>query len=65
MITKVIRKKASIDTNSCVACSCCVKICPFNAIEIYKGIYAQVNLDKCVGCGKCSKECPASIIGLM
>ncbi|MGN2336535.1 hypothetical protein ACTFIN_00205 [Clostridium cagae] len=26
------------------------KTCPFGAISIYKGIYAQVNLDKCVGC---------------
>ena len=32
------------------------------AIEIVRGIMAQVTEDKCVGCGKCAKECPASVI---
>ncbi len=56
------RKKACVDQNSCVACGCCVKVCPMQAIQIYKGIAAQVNPTKCVGCGKCTKECPASVI---
>ena len=46
----------------CVACGCCVKVCPKQAIEIWKGISAKINLDVCVGCGKCAKECPASVI---
>jgi ferredoxin len=32
------------------------------AIEIYKGIRAEINAQKCVGCGRCAKECPASVI---
>lgn len=60
--TKKIRKKASVLQKECVACGCCVKVCPLGAISIHKGIYAQVDTDKCVGCGKCAKECPASII---
>ncbi|MBR5566260.1 MAG: 4Fe-4S binding protein [Roseburia sp.] len=63
--TKKIRKKASILQNECVACGCCVKVCPLGAISIYKGVYAQVDEDKCVGCGKCAVECPASIINLI
>ena len=55
------RRKAFID-KTCVACGCCVKVCPMQAIEIVRGIMAQVTLDRCVGCGKCAKECPASII---
>ena len=55
-------RKAIVNQNMCVACGCCVKVCPVGAIEIWKGIAAQVNQDKCVGCGKCSKECPASVI---
>ena len=62
---KKIRKKASILQNECVACGCCVKVCPLGAISIYKGVYAQVDEDKCVGCGKCAVECPASIINLI
>lgn len=56
------RKKARVDQTSCVACGCCVKICPMQAIQVYKGIAAQVDPAKCVGCGKCAKECPASVI---
>ncbi len=58
------RKKrfASVLDRECVACGSCVKVCPINAISVYKGLFAVVNTEKCVGCGKCSKTCPASII---
>ena len=63
METKVKRKrKAFVDGNSCVACGCCVKVCPLNAIAVFKGIAAKVELERCVGCGKCAGECPASVI---
>lgn len=58
------RRKAVVDQKTCVACGCCVKVCPLQAIEIVKGIMAQVNQEKCVGCGKCAKECPASVISI-
>ena len=56
------RRKAFVEQKDCVACGCCVKVCPMGAIQIMKGIMAQVNIEKCVGCGKCAKECPASVI---
>lgn len=56
------RRKAFVDQGSCVACGCCIKVCPMGAIAIPKGIYAEVDMEKCVGCGKCAKECPASVI---
>ena len=56
------KKKAFVNQADCVACGCCVKICPLGAITIFKGVMADVDLTKCVGCGKCAKECPASII---
>ncbi len=61
---KKVRKKrnAFVAAEDCVACGCCVKVCPKQAIEIWKGIAAKINLDTCVGCGKCAKECPASVI---
>lgn len=55
-------KKARIDQRSCVACGCCVKVCPMSAISIDRGLFACVDEQRCVGCGKCAKECPASII---
>lgn len=60
--TKKARRKALVDQSLCVACGCCEKVCPLNAIHIYTGLFAQVDLPRCVGCGKCAKECPASII---
>ena len=55
-------RKARVNQNSCVACGCCVKVCPFSAIKVVNGIYAQVDPSKCVGCGKCAREGPASVI---
>lgn len=58
------KRKAIVSTKECVACGCCMKVCPRNAITIPKGICAEINSELCVGCGKCAKECPASVIHL-
>ncbi len=58
------KRKALVDTKHCVACGCCMKVCPRGAITIPKGICAEINKEQCVGCGICAKECPASIITL-
>ncbi|MBS5334879.1 MAG: 4Fe-4S binding protein [Firmicutes bacterium] len=57
------QRKAAADS-SCVACGCCIKVCPKNAIEILRGIKAHIDKEKCVGCGRCAKECPASVISI-
>jgi Pyruvate/2-oxoacid:ferredoxin oxidoreductase delta subunit len=56
------RRKAVVAQEDCVACGCCVKVCPLSAIRVVKGIAAQVDTEKCVGCGKCARECPATVI---
>ena len=56
------KRRAFVHTDLCVACGCCQKVCPLNAIQIWNGIWARVDGTKCVGCGKCAKECPASVI---
>ena len=56
------KKKAIVSTGDYVACGCCLKVCPRNAIEIWKGIMAKIDMNACIGCGKCAKECPASVI---
>ncbi len=58
------RKKAVVSIQDCVACGCCMKVCPRNAITIPNGIHAVIDRECCVGCGICTKECPASIITL-
>lgn len=64
METKKKRRKAQVDSAVCVACGCCVKVCPMGAIEVVRGVAARVDSGKCVGCGKCVAECPASVIAL-
>ena len=61
-----VRKKrlAVVDGSACVACGCCMKVCPLSAIQVWRGVRAMVNGDKCVGCGKCAGECPASVISI-
>lgn len=56
------RRKAAVNQKECVACGCCMKVCPLSAIQVVKGVAAQVDESKCVGCGKCARECPASVI---
>lgn len=58
------KRKAVVSIQECVACGCCIKVCPKNAISIPNGIHAQIEKSLCVGCGLCAKECPASIISL-
>lgn len=56
------KRRAVINRSACVACGCCVKVCPLNAIQVWNGVWAKVDQIRCVGCGKCAKECPASVI---
>ena len=56
------RRRAVVDPSACVACGCCVKVCPLQAIEIVRGVMAQVRQDKCVGCGRCIAICPRNAI---
>lgn len=56
------KRSASVDTDSCVACGCCVKVCPLGAISVFRGVAARVDASRCVGCGRCARECPASVI---
>ena len=62
--TKRVPRRAQVDQKHCVACGCCVKVCPLGAISVRRGVAAQVDVEKCVGCGKCARECPASVISI-
>ena len=60
----VSRKMASIG-KECVACGCCVRVCPKEAIQIAWGISACVDPGGRGGCGKCAKACPAAVIDIV
>lgn len=57
-------KRIARVSKDCVACGTCLKECRLGAIEIYKGIRAEVK-DNCVGCGKCTLVCPCCVIELI
>ena len=56
------KRFALVDPAYCVACGCCVKVCPMDAISVWRGVAAQADPIRCVGCGKCAESCPAGII---
>ena len=58
------KRFALVDPAYCVACGCCVKVCPLSAIAVWRGVTAQADPSRCVGCGKCVRECPAGTISL-
>ena len=59
-----MKKLAFVDRKICVACGACMKVCPKEAISIYRGCYAAVEKAKCVGCGLCAQICPAGCIAI-
>ncbi|MFV0527438.1 MAG: 4Fe-4S dicluster domain-containing protein [Lachnospiraceae bacterium] len=59
-----VKKKVQIGAD-CVACGCCVKSCPRDALHIERGLYAQVKKEACIGCGRCVTVCPAQVMELV
>lgn len=62
--TQKVRRKAVVAVSDCVACGCCEKVCPKQAVKVSHGVYAVVSPETCIGCGLCVKVCPASVIRL-
>lgn len=53
--------KPSVDSETCVGCGACYRICAHQAPEI-NDKKAVINHDKCVGCGRCLAVCPKDAI---
>lgn len=54
--------KPFINTENCVGCGFCAKICKYKAISI-KDKKAVINYEECKGCGQCTVECKFKGIG--
>lgn len=50
-----------VDSQRCIGCSHCMKICPTEAVRIRNG-KAQINGELCIDCGICYSDCPARAI---
>lgn len=40
------KRKAHVEERDCVACGCCVKVCPMSAIQIFHGVMAVAESGK-------------------
>ncbi len=59
-------KDKGVDTKKncqvgCIACSTCVKVCPFDAPLVENNL-SKITLDKCKVCGLCVPKCPTKAI---
>lgn len=61
--TKHYTNRLKIDTQKCVACGSCIKICPMKNIEIIDNTVKQNN--QCTMCYRCINYCPKKAITLL
>ncbi len=62
------RRYAVIDSELCIGCTLCVKICPLHeAIKMVDGTRKATITDpyKCAGCLNCVSRCPAKAINFV
>ncbi len=46
-----------VDTEKCLLCNKCIKVCPVHCNIAIPGDSVHINTDECIGCGKCIKAC--------
>jgi|AntAceMinimDraft_17_1070374.scaffolds.fasta_scaffold12161_4 ferredoxin len=57
----ISRSAIFVESNSCVGCGDCVKVCPTNAIKIIDG-KAVIDADLCIECEICITSCTYNAI---
>jgi len=53
---------AEVDTEKCIKCKVCIRICPFSAISNNEEGKIEVNKVLCKACGVCGATCPVGAI---
>jgi NADH:ubiquinone oxidoreductase subunit F (NADH-binding)/(2Fe-2S) ferredoxin/NAD-dependent dihydropyrimidine dehydrogenase PreA subunit len=54
--------KYSIDTEKCIGCTACVRVCPVKCISGKVKEVHVIDADACIGCGACYNACKFSAI---
>jgi len=57
----MVKPKAKVDIEKCLACCGCISVCPQNAIS-WTGGKALVDQEKCISCAICIRTCPIGAI---
>jgi UDP-glucose 4-epimerase len=55
--------EARVDTDVCVGCGTCFKVCIYNGLEM-KDDKATIDQENCKGCGRCERVCPNKAISI-
>jgi len=58
---KNLRFLMQFDSDRCIECVSCIRICPTQAIRIRGGKSIEIVGD-CIGCGECIRVCPANAV---
>jgi len=59
----MVKLKAIVDKEKCLACGGCISVCPQDAIS-WIGNKAFVTKEKCISCKICFKTCPVGAISM-
>jgi iron only hydrogenase large subunit-like protein len=51
----------NIDSDKCIGCSRCMRVCSTKAIRIVDG-HARIQPERCIDCGECFRACPQRAI---
>ena len=57
----MVKPKAEVDRQKCLACGGCISVCPQDAI-LWKANKAFVEKEKCISCAICIRTCPVGAI---
>lgn len=52
----------TIDSDKCIGCTKCARVCPVNCIEGTVKVKHVINEDQCIACGACYTACPVDAI---
>lgn len=61
--TREYSSKLKVDTDKCIGCGLCVKLCPMNNITIKE--QKAVSYDRCTMCYRCINKCPKQALTLL
>jgi Pyruvate/2-oxoacid:ferredoxin oxidoreductase delta subunit/bacterioferritin-associated ferredoxin len=61
---KLISLKAQINSEKCIGCGVCTKVCPATTIKLEEK-KALVNEEFCRGCGACEQRCPVYAVTMV
>lgn len=61
---KKVTMLAKVDTDKCIGCRICAKVCPVLSIKV-ENKKAVVDADACMACGNCADRCPTRAIEMI